>query len=156
MRKIVLTLVVIVSMFLLTGCSKSQENKFVNVEAKENKIVIDTKDISNKVTFVNYKVDDTTIQFLVVKGSDGKIRIAFNTCNSCNPSPNAYYVQEGDYIVCQNCGNKFHIDEIGEKGVGCNPMVVEEKQINDDSIVLDKNYVESFKEKFKNFNGPTE
>lgn len=35
-------------------------------------------------------------------------------------------------------------------------MVVEEKQINDNSIILDKNYVESFKEKFKNFNGPTE
>ena len=34
MRKIVLTLVIIVSMFLLTGCGKSQENKFVNVEAK--------------------------------------------------------------------------------------------------------------------------
>lgn len=46
-------------MFLLTGCGKSQENKFVNVEAKEDKIVIDTKDITNKVTFVNYKVDDT-------------------------------------------------------------------------------------------------
>ncbi len=35
-------------------------------------------------------------------------------------------------------------------------MVVEEKQINDDSIILDKNYVESFKEKFKNFNGQVE
>lgn len=31
-------------------------------------------------------------------------------------------------------------------------MVVEEKQINDDSIILDKNYVESFKEKFKKYN----
>lgn len=62
-------------MFLLTGCGKSQENKFVNVEAKEDKIVIDTKDISNKVIYVNYKVDDTIIQFLVVKGSDGKVRI---------------------------------------------------------------------------------
>ncbi len=61
MRKIVLTLVIIVSIFLLTGCDKSQENKFVNVESQEDKIVIDTKDISNKVTFVNYKVDDTTI-----------------------------------------------------------------------------------------------
>ena len=35
-------------------------------------------------------------------------------------------------------------------------MVGEEKQINDNSIILDKNYVESFKEKFKNFNWQVE
>ena len=39
MRKIVLSLVIIVSMFLLTGCSKRKENKFVNVESQEDKIV---------------------------------------------------------------------------------------------------------------------
>ena len=82
------------------------------------------------------------------------VRIAFNTCQACNPAPNAYFVQVGEYLQCQNCGNKFHIDKIGEEKGGCNPAPVEEKEETDNQIIIDKDYVATYKEKFENWNGP--
>ena len=129
----------------------------MTVQANEDgNIIIDTKDITSVATFVNYKVDDidrTIIQFIVVRGTDGKVRIAFNTCQACNPSPNAYFVQIGDYFECQNCGNNFHIDKIGEEKGGCNPAPVEEKEEKENQIIINSDYVNSYKEKFRNWNG---
>lgn len=97
-------------------------------------------------------MDDVTIQFILVRGSDGVVRIAFNTCQVCNPSPNAYFVQKGDYFECQNCGAKFHIDDLGIISGGCNPTPVIEKTETENKIIIDKTYVESFKNKFVNWN----
>lgn len=108
------------------------------------------------MTLVNYSIDDTIIQFMVVRGTDGKIRIAFNTCQACNPSPNAYFIQKGSYIECQNCGNRFHIDRIGVESGGCNPATIEEMEELEDKIILKTSYVDTFKEKFENWHGPTE
>lgn len=154
MKKIILMSIIFFS--LLTGCSKKIENQFITVEAKDDEIIIDTKDIDDNITFVSYEVDGITIQFIVVRGSDGNIRIAFNTCQVCNPSPNAYFIQKGNYIECQNCGTKFKIDDIGIKKGGCNPTPVEEKKELEDKIIISKDYVESFKTKFQNWNGPIE
>ena len=154
MKKIILMSIIFFS--LLTGCSKKIENQFITVEAKDDEIIIDTKDINDNITFVNYEVDGITIQFIVVRGSDGNIRIAFNTCQVCNPSPNAYFIQKGNYIECQNCGNRFHIDRIGVENVGCNPATIEEMEELEDKIILKTSYVDTFKEKFENWNGPIE
>lgn len=67
-----------------------------------------------------------------------------------------YFIQEGDYLVCQTCGNKFHIDEVGDSSGGCNPTPVEEKEEKDGKIIIPKEYVSSFKEKFENWEGKTE
>ena len=159
MRKLLITLVLFISMFLLTGCGKENplqesNNEFITVKVnEEGKIVINTKDITSDVTFANYEVDGVIIQFIVVRGTDDKVRIAFNTCQACNPSPNAYFKQIGEYLQCQNCGNKFHIDKIGEEKGGCNPAPVEEKEELDDQITINKDYVDSYKIKFENWEG---
>lgn len=93
------------------------------------------------------------LQFVVVRGSDGKVRIAFNTCQACNPSPLAYFVQKGEYLECQNCGNRFHIDKVGLERGGCNPALVEEKEDGYQQMVMDTDYVSSYKEKFRNWKG---
>ena len=162
MRKVLLLFCILASCLLWTGCSQKEtipvtENQFI--EAKTNgfgDIVIETDDITEIATFVNYEVDGVTIQFIVVRASDGTVRIAFNTCQSCTPSPNAYFVQEGNYFVCQNCQTKFLIDEIGLKKGGCNPAPVEEKTESDGVITIPKDYADSMKDNFENWNGPTE
>lgn len=162
MKKLLVVLVLFLSIFSLTGCKNDSEtkvetsnNNFITVESnEEGKIIINTEDITSDVTFVNYEVDGVVIQFIVVRGTDGKVRIAFNTCQACNPSPNAYFIQVGEYLQCQNCGNKFHIDKIGIEKGGCNPAPVEEKEEKDDAIIIDQDYVDSYKTKFENWNGP--
>ena len=40
--------------------------------------------------------------------------MAFNTCQVCNPSPKAYFVQNGKNFICQNCKNSlksYYTDE---------------------------------------------
>lgn len=162
MKKLLVVLVLFLSIFSLTGCKNDSEtkeetsnNNFITVESnEEGKIIINTEDITSDVTFVNYEVDDVVIQFIVVRGTDEKVRIAFNTCQACNPSPNAYFIQVGEYLQCQNCGNKFHIDKIGIEKGGCNPTPVEEREEKDDAIIIDQDYVDSYKTKFENWNGP--
>ena len=61
-----------------------------------------------------------TIQYFIIKSSDGVIRAAFDACDVCWPSGKGYQ-QDGDYMVCRNCGKKFTSKLIGEVKGGCNP-----------------------------------
>ena len=45
------------------------------------------------------------MEIVAVKALDGSIRTAFNTCQVCYNSGRGYYQQEGNELVCQNCGN---------------------------------------------------
>lgn len=150
MKKIIIISAIILNLFFITGCD---DNKYIDVYSNDGKIIIDTTNITSKATFVNYEVDSVVIQFIVVRGSDGVVRIAFNTCQVCNPSPNAYFIQKGNYLECQNCKTKFSIDKLGIEIGGCNPQPVENKQELENKIILDQEYVETFKEKFVDWNG---
>ena len=61
-----------------------------------------------------------TIRYFVLKSSDGVIRAAFDACDVCWPANKGYY-QEGDYMVCRNCGRKFASVRVNEVKGGCNP-----------------------------------
>lgn len=163
MRKISYFILILILVLTVNGCSiktkevKNQvENKYLTVKANEdNSIILDTSNITSTATFVNYNDDGIIIQFILVRGTDNKVRIALNTCQVCNPSPKAYFIQEGEYLVCQNCGTKFHINKIGIEKGGCNPTPVEEKQEEDNKIIINKDYVDTFKSKFKNLKEKT-
>lgn len=60
------------------------------------------------------------IRFFVVKSSDGVMRAAFDACDVCF-SHKKGYVQQGDFMVCVNCGLKFQTTRINEVRGGCNP-----------------------------------
>ncbi len=158
MKKISYLILILILVLIVNGCSpktketkKQIENKYLTVKANEdNSIILDTSKITSTATFVNYDDEGIIIQFILVRGTDGKVRIALNTCQVCNPSPKAYFIQEGEYLVCQNCGTKFHINKIGIEKGGCNPTPVEEKQEEDNKIIINKDYVDTFKSKFKN------
>lgn len=53
-----------------------------------------------------------TIGLLEVKDSFFNVKVVINTCQSCDSSPYAYFVQVGNKIQCQNCGNMFAIDKL--------------------------------------------
>jgi uncharacterized membrane protein len=64
------------------------------------------------------------MEVIAVKASDGTIRTAFNTCQVCFDSGRGYYKQEGDELVCQNCGNRFKISQVEKVKNGCNPVPI--------------------------------
>lgn len=115
---------------------------------------VDLKIVKSEVTetvkFYPYKVDNVNMEVLAVKAKDGTIRTALNTCQVCYPSGRGYYVQKGDTIVCQNCGNVFKIDQVEKMKGGCNPVPVtgEDKKDDGTNIVVSKTFMTENKELF--------
>lgn len=60
------------------------------------------------------------VRFFVVKSTDGVIRAAFDACDVCFRAKKGY-VQQGNDMICINCGLKFRTDKINEVSGGCNP-----------------------------------
>ncbi|MBR1735891.1 MAG: DUF2318 domain-containing protein [Firmicutes bacterium] len=95
------------------------------------------------------------MEVFAVKGSDGNIRVAFNTCQSCYTSGNGRYELEGDELVCQNCGFHFSADDVGiGKNRGCSPWSIEdnEKKVTDDNITIPYEFLSKSKNIFANWN----
>jgi len=113
-------------------------------------LVIPKSEITETVKFYPLRVGSTNMEVLAVKASDGSIRTAFNTCQVCNGSPRAYYKQEGNTLVCQNCGNIFEMDMVEQQRGGCNPVPIMEDEKTDDgiNITISKDFIEDNKDLF--------
>ena len=82
-------------------------------------ISIPLSEISEKAKF--YESDG--IKFFAIKARDGSIKTAFDACDVCYSSHKGYR-QEGNNMVCNNCGNKYPISGLGTenlRGGGCWP-----------------------------------
>jgi uncharacterized membrane protein len=64
--------------------------------------------------------DGTMVAFFVLKSGDGVLRAAIDACDVCYKAGKGYY-QEGDFMVCENCGQKFASSRINVVKGGCNP-----------------------------------
>lgn len=107
-------------------------------------LIIPKSDISETAKFYPYKIGKTKMEVVAVKASDGTIRTAFNTCQVCFDSGRGYYKQEGDVLVCQNCGNRFKMDQVEKIKGGCNPVPIMSENKTDDgtNIVIPKAFLE--------------
>jgi Predicted membrane protein len=85
-------------------------------------IRITLSDLSGTAKFFDYKLSDNKpIRFFVIKSSDGVYRAALDACDTCYHAKKGYH-QEGDDMVCNNCGLHFHSSQINEVHGGCNPV----------------------------------
>jgi high-affinity iron transporter len=70
--------------------------------------------------FYTADVDGTVIRFLVIHQINGNFTTALDACQICG---RAGFRQEGQNIICRNCGAAIYAPSIGEHG-GCNPIPV--------------------------------
>jgi hypothetical protein len=96
------------------------------------------KEISSVASFMPYKAGGYDMEVIAVRASDGSIRTALNTCQVCYSSGRGYYKQVGAVLVCQNCGNRFKVDQIELVRGSCNPIPILEGEKSDlgDSILI--------------------
>lgn len=132
-----------------TDVNKSNPNT-TNVN---DAIKIIKSEVSSTARFYPYNLDGTNMEIIAVKATDGTIRTALNTCQVCFDSGRGYYKQVGDYLVCQNCGNRFHIDQIEKIKGGCNPVPILETDKKDmgNYIALSKDFIATQKQYFTNW-----
>ncbi len=88
-----------------------------------------------KARHFEYKNKNITIKYFVLKSSDGLIRAAFDACDVCWPSGKGYF-QEGDHMVCRNCGRRFASVLINEVKGGCNPAPLA-RRIEGDRLIFE-------------------
>jgi FTR1 family protein len=67
--------------------------------------------------------DGTQIRFLIIRKPGGEFATALDACAICGP---AGYRQEGQNVICRNCGAPIYIPTIGQGG-GCNPIAFASK-----------------------------
>jgi uncharacterized membrane protein len=110
-----------------------------------NAIKIPLAGIDGNAQFFDYE----GIKFFVVRAKDGSVKTAFDACDVCYKSKKGYR-QEGDDMVCNNCGNHYRISGLGTanlKGGGCWPGYLE-ASIDGDYMVIAKSSLESGRYRF--------
>lgn len=75
---------------------------------------------SGKALFLMNEDNGRQIHYFALKSPDGQYRAAFDACDVCFQA-NRGYRQDGDLMVCNQCGQSFPANRIGEVKGGCNP-----------------------------------
>lgn len=116
-------------------------------------LVIPITDVTDEVKFYPVTVDNTKLEVLAVRASDGTLRTAFNTCQICFGSGRGYYKQTADGLQCQNCGNLFSIDEVEIEAGGCNPWPIFDgnKTVDETSITIPLSFLQESVQIFENW-----
>jgi len=81
------------------------------------------------------------IRYFLLRSSDGVIRAAFDSCDTCWSAGKGYR-QEGDFMVCNNCGLRFASVKINEIKGGCNPAPLTRTASGGKIIVKVKDIIE--------------
>lgn len=121
--------------------------------AVDQDLVIPVSEISETAKFYPVDIDGTRLEVVAVEAADGSIRTAFNTCQVCYDSGKGYYKQQGNVLVCQNCGNQFPMDRVEVESGGCNPWPIfdQNKTVTDSSITISYDFLRESKDIFANW-----
>ncbi len=139
---VLITIISAAGYFFYMNSNKSKGNELKSVHetaaiipdaAGEIRYTVSEFD-DGKARFYNYKHSGSTISYFILKSNDGKIRAAFDACDVCWEAGKGY-TQQGDYMVCNNCGRRFISTMINVVSGGCNPSPLAVK-IRGNEIVL--------------------
>ena len=148
-NKFLLTIVLVISVFAISACTeqapastskqkatttkkaafKPEPVVFSGIKGESVSIVNDVVSVEKKVIddgkahYYNTELDGETIYFFVVKDKNGIYRAAGNACQVCASSKMGF-VQEGNNMVCNTCGNAYPLEKIATEKGGCNPVPI--------------------------------
>lgn len=135
----------VVAYFMLTSSNQNPASTAVatsNSDAASRDITIPISQLSGTAKFFDYKLTDSKpVRFFVIRSSDGVYRAAMDACDMCYHAKKGYR-QEGDDMVCNNCGLHFHSSQINEKHGGCNPVGLP-RTVEGDQLVIKASDIES-------------
>lgn len=90
---------------------------------------------SGDARFFNHTLENSKpVRFFVIKSADGVYRSALDACDVCFHAKRGYS-QQGQDMVCNNCGLHFHSTLINEVSGGCNPVGIPNR-VEGDYVVI--------------------
>jgi high-affinity iron transporter len=100
--------------------------------AQDNQVRIPLSELTDQsLHFYTADVNGTVIRFLVIHKTNGDYTTALDACQICGRSG---YRQEGQNVICRNCGASIYVPSIGDHG-GCNPIPVKSSVVGGEVIV---------------------
>ena len=141
---VVAAVVIIVFVPKKSGSSSESAASVTSVSSapvQENVIRIPASSLSSETVSFIRAGGDSKVELLARMGDDGLPKVALGTCQSCNGSPNAYYVQIEQYLRCNNCKLVFQLNILDSPGGGCHPISIDSEVIlsqDESGIVIDR------------------
>ena len=132
----------------LFGCFDADASSGILTVSASGTLVIRTAELTTTARFYDYRTDGTTVQIIALLDGNGAVHAAFNTCQSCSPSPKAFYVQVGDELICKNCEFAFIASEVGAAQGGCNPWPIPGIEITEEEIRIPAESAEAMRSVF--------
>lgn len=128
----------VVSLVFMTssdGYAFSLFSQYKSVSASGHEVSIPVKDIDDgKAHYYVYKGEKSEIKFFVIKSSDGVLRAAFDACDVCYLEKKGYS-QDGEFMICNNCGRRFHSSQINVVKGGCNPAPLHRTMVGENLVI---------------------
>ena len=87
-----------------------------------------------KARHYSHNFNGMTIKYFILQSSDGVVRAAFDACDVCWRAGKGY-IQQGDNMICRNCGRRFASVMVNEVQGGCNPAPLT-RSIKDDQVII--------------------
>jgi len=139
--------IVVIGFFIFSNGNSQITGNIISEGIEEEELIrISLSEISENAVWYNYG----DIKYFVVKASDGSIKSAFDACDICYGSKKGYR-QQGDDMICNNCGNYYSISGLGTKnlkGGGCWPGYLP-SEIQGENLVIKKSDLEKGEYRFK-------
>jgi uncharacterized membrane protein len=139
-KKISLLFGLVIFSLLVFGCTSTTQTEGSADLAASNgndDLKINLSELSEEAQWFEYEHEGKKIVFFAVLSTDGSVKTAFDACDVCF-SQHKGYRQEGDQMVCNNCGNKYPIVSLGtenKQGGGCWPGYLPSSVTNDELII---------------------
>ena len=131
---VVLALVLVVGV-AVNGQAFFGFGKYERVDHESGVVAIPVSDVEDgEAHYYSYDNGGREVKFFLLKSSDGVIRAAFDACDVCFQERKGYS-QDGDFMICNNCGQRFHSARINEVKGGCNPSPLS-RAIQGDNVIL--------------------
>jgi len=112
--------------YLRNGKKAESFDTLSKTSATTEQYTIPLQSISEEAKYFKTVVSGVPVRFFVMKSSDGIIRSAFDACDTCAYTMKGYH-QEGDNMVCNNCGQMFPSEKINIVKGGCNPAPLDNR-----------------------------
>jgi high-affinity iron transporter len=89
-------------------------------------------------------MDGTTVRLIAILDSTDAVRVGLDACLICG---NQGYYQDGQNVICRNCGSAIYVPTIGQAG-GCNPIHID-YVVEGNSLVISSQSILSAEKYFR-------
>lgn len=135
----------VVASLTLAGCESGATATSQSGTLNGSEVEFSLANLDKGAQFFTYQTEAGKVGLLAVKDSTSAVRVALDTCQVCNGSPKAYFLEKDGVLQCQNCVNTFSYDIVGDTSQGCEPMPMDSTSwhVGGDTLSVDEAALEN-------------